>query len=174
MPQYPQPLPEKQILPGLRKTWRDPAQQAEMLRQYPHNRRSHCSRHSRGNESLGDSHSLHTLLLLTPGSLASNRSCDHEWSQELRDGHGDLPDEHGTANAPAETDSGQKTATDHTESGPNEAGSGQKTATGHTGTPSESEHDEIDSCQKTAIDHVVTVHGRQRPRRVPTMTLSTA
>ena len=75
-------------------------------------------------------------------------------------GHGDLPDEHMDANAPTETASGQKAATGHAESGPGAAGSGQNTATGHARTPSKSKHDEIDSCQKTASNHNVTVHGK--------------
>ena len=50
-------------------------------------------------------------------------------------------------NAPAETGSGQKTATGHTESDPSE-------------TTDESERDETDSGQKTAIGHAATAHGK--------------
>ena len=73
-------------------------------------------------------------------------------------GHGDLPDEQGTANAPAETGSGRKTATGHVESDPGEADSGLKTATGPAETTSESKRDGTNSGQKTAIDHAATTH----------------
>ena len=76
-------------------------------------------------------------------------------------GHGELPDEHGTASARAATGSGQKTEAGHGESDPGVAGSGQKTETGHAEKTSMSERDGNDS-------------GRQQLRRVTPTTFSTA
>ena len=70
-------------------------------------------------------------------------------------GHGDLPDEQGIANAPAETGSDPKIAT-----GPAESGSGPKTTTDLAETPSESECDATNSGQKTAIGPAATARGR--------------
>ena len=70
-----------------------------------------------------------TALMTASGHEAS------KGDRATASGHGDLPDEHGNANAPTETDSGQKTATGHAKSGPS---SGHKTATGHAWTPSKS------------------------------------
>ena len=103
----------------------------------------------------------------------SDRSRDRERSRERRGGsrgHGDLPNEQGIANTPAETGSDPKIATDHAESDPDESGSGPKTATDLAEKPSESERDATDSGQKAATSHT----GGQRPRRVPATTLSTA
>ena len=75
-------------------------------------------------------------------------------------GHGNLPDEQGIANAPAETGSGQKTATGHAESDPDGIGSGPKTETDYAEKPSASELDGTDNGTKTAIDPAVTAHGK--------------
>ena len=77
-------------------------------------------------------------------------------------GHGDLPDEQGIANAPAETGSDPKIATGHAESDPDESGSGPKTATDLAEKPSESERDATDSGQKTA-----TARGRTATETSP-------
>ena len=69
--------------------------------------------------------------------------------------HGDLPDEQGIANAPAETCSDPKIAT-----GPDESGSGPKTAIDLAETPSESERDATDSGQKIAIGPIAIARGR--------------
>ena len=74
--------------------------------------------------------------------------------------HGDLPGEHGIANAPAVTGSSPKTAAGHAESDPDGIGSGPKTETDHAKKTSVSELDGIDSCPKTAIDPAATTHGK--------------
>ena len=60
-------------------------------------------------------------------------------------GHGDLPDEQGIANTPAENGSDPKIATGPAESDPNESSSSPKTATDLAEIPSESKRDATDS-----------------------------
>ena len=83
---------------------------------------------------------------------ASSHESD-EGDRVTANGHGDLPDEQGNANAPVATGSGQKTATGHSESDPDGIGSDPKTATDHVETPSASEPDGTDSGPKTATAH---------------------
>ena len=75
-------------------------------------------------------------------------------------GHSNLPDEQGNAHAPAVTGSGLKTTTDHAKSDPGERGSGPRTATDLAEIRSESELNENESGQKTAIDPTVTACGK--------------
>ena len=72
-------------------------------------------------------------------------------------GHDDLPDEQGNANAVGATGSGQKTATGHIESGLGETGIDPRIVTGLP--ESEGERDTTGSGPKTATSHAVTASG---------------
>ena len=75
-------------------------------------------------------------------------------------GHGDLPDEHMDPNAPTETASGQKqppVTPRAVQARPAAVRIPQPVTPGHL---ARAKHDEIDSGQKTASDHDVTVHGK--------------
>ena len=75
-------------------------------------------------------------------------------------GHGNLPDEHMDANATTETASGQKpppVTPRADQARPAAVGILQPVTPGHL---ARTKDDEIDSGQKTSIDHDVTVHGK--------------
>ena len=172
-PQCCQPLPGKRIPSGLEKIWRNPAQQTDAQSQYPPQQEEPLwLTLQRQREPGRQSQSPHPpvahvwlagLYPLTANSqrkevTASVTASGHESGEGDRattSGHGDLPDEQGIANAPAETSSDQKIAAGHIESDPNEIGSNPRTET-----PSESERDVTDSGQKTAIGHAATARWR--------------
>ena len=97
---------------------------------------------------------------------ASGHKSD-EGDRVAANGHGDLPDEQGNANAPAETGSCRKTATGHAESDPIGIGIDPKIETDHAEKPSASEPDRTDSGPKTATDPSATAHGKTATETSP-------